>query len=109
MQEIGAQKKEFRALGGRGVGWGYSLMAYTWRCHTQGVPFSGYRNVKARVDISLVDVYKRVGKSVISICIRRPERSLKELTGAFMVVKMLGKFPWFEVYSHFKRHCICSS
>lgn len=58
--------------------------------------------MKARAGISLVDVYKRVGKSVISICIRSPERSLKELTGAFMVVKMSGKSPWFEVYSHLK-------
>ena len=44
--------------GGRGP-----IMANTARLRPKGVPFSGYR-YKKRVGISLVEVYKRVGKSV---------------------------------------------
>ena len=40
------------------------IMAYTGKVHPKGVPFSGFR-YKKRVGISQVEVYKRVGKSVI--------------------------------------------
>ena len=57
MQEIGAHikiishKKEVRAFLGVGRRGGWVgllpiLMAYTRRLHTQGVPFSGYGNMK---------------------------------------------------------------
>ena len=40
------------------------MIAYTERLCLKGVPFSGFRNIKW-IGISLVEVYKRVGKSVI--------------------------------------------
>ena len=48
-----------------GVGGGVlPIMAYTWRLRLKGVPFSAFPVYK-RVWISQVEVYKRVGKSVI--------------------------------------------
>ena len=43
------------------------MMAYTERLHPKGVPISGLLEYE-RVVISLVEVYERVGKSVISVC-----------------------------------------
>ena len=43
--------------------------AYTGKLRPKGVPFSGFRYYE-RVGISLVEVYKRVGKSVIWVCER---------------------------------------
>ena len=48
------------------------MMAYTGRLHPKGVSFSGFRYMRG-VGISLVEVYKRGGKSVIWVC----ERALK--------------------------------
>ena len=42
-------------------------MAYTGRLRPEGVPFSAF-GVCERVGISLVEVYEREGKSVISVC-----------------------------------------
>ena len=39
-------------------------MADTGGLHPKGVPFSGFRHIQ-RVEISQVEVYKKVGKSVI--------------------------------------------
>ena len=50
-------------------------MAYTGRLRTKGVPFFRIL-VYERVGISLVEVYKRVGKSVIAI-----DESLKRANG----------------------------
>ena len=43
------------------------MMAYTERLHPKGVPISSLLEYE-RVVISLVGVYERVGKSVISVC-----------------------------------------
>ena len=45
------------------------IMAYTGRLHPKGVPFSGFRFFE-RVHILLVEVYERVGESVIWVCER---------------------------------------
>ena len=45
-------------------GWVLPIMAYTGRLRPKGVPFSGFRYMK-RVGISQVEIYKRVGKSVV--------------------------------------------
>ena len=42
------------------------IMAYTGRLHPKEVTFSGFRYMMA--GISLVEVYERVVKSVISVC-----------------------------------------
>ena len=41
------------------------MMAYTVRLDPKGVPFSGFRYIYERIGILLVEVYERVGKSVI--------------------------------------------
>ena len=43
------------------------MMAYAERLHPKGAPISGLLEYE-RVVISLVEVYERVGKSVISVC-----------------------------------------
>ena len=45
------------------------MMAYTGRLRPRGVSFSGFRYMKG-LGISLVEVYKRAGKSVIWVCER---------------------------------------
>ena len=52
------------ALWSRGGGGVLPIMACTGRLSPKGVPFSGFRYKKKR-GISQVEVYKRVGKSVI--------------------------------------------
>ena len=48
-------------------GWGVlPIMGYTGRFHPEGVPFQVFRY--ERVGNLLVEVYERVGKSVILIC-----------------------------------------
>ena len=49
------------SLGGGGV---LPIMVDTGRLHPKGVPFSCFRHIQ-RVEISQVEVYKKVGKSVI--------------------------------------------
>ena len=56
------------------------IMSYTGRLLVKEVPCSGFRYFK----VLLVEVYKRVGKSIIAaVC----EKDLKGLTGAIMAVK----------------------
>jgi len=40
-------------------------MAFTRRLHPKEAPFSGFMQVYKRVGISQVEVYERIGKSVI--------------------------------------------
>jgi len=54
-------------------------MAYTGTLRPKGVPFSGLRYIYERVGISLVEVYERGGKSVISVGRKDPT----EITNAF--------------------------
>ena len=49
------------------------MMAYTERLHPKGEPISGLLEYE-RVVISLVEVYERVGKSVIR-SVKRPKRA----------------------------------
>ena len=57
-----------RGGGGGGGGVGSSLMAYTGMLCLKGIPVSGFRYEKGRVEISLDERYEKVGKSVISVC-----------------------------------------
>ena len=52
-------------------------MAHKRRFRQKGVPFSGSRYIK-RVGISLVDVYKRVGKSVIWATLSKGPKGLTD-------------------------------
>ena len=54
--------------------------------------------------ISLVEVYERVGKSIISVLLKDPK--IKRLTDAFMAVKKSRKRSGLLI---FKRQCIYSS
>ena len=57
-------------------------MAYTERFHPKGVPFSGfYMHLCARVGILLVEVYERIGKTVILVS----KKAQKGLTDAFHI------------------------
>ena len=62
-------------------------------------PFSGPRYTK-RIDILLVGLYKRVGKSVISVIpsVKRPKGLVEE----FMAVKKPRTFPSFVIFSYFE-------
>ena len=56
-----------------GVGAGVGLLpilAHTERLRPKGLPFLGCRYTDERVGILLVEVYERVGKSVIWVCER---------------------------------------
>ena len=53
------------ALGGGEV---HPIMIYTGRLSPKGVSFSGFRSVWKGKGVSLVEVYKTVGKSVIWVC-----------------------------------------
>ena len=56
------------------------IMSYTGRLLAKEVPCSGFRYFK----VLLLEVYKRVGKSITAaVC----EKDLKGLTGALMAVK----------------------
>ena len=56
--------KNFYFFPGAGV---FPIMAYTGTFRLNGVLFSSFRYIKyKRVQISQVEVYKRVGKSVVS-------------------------------------------
>ena len=57
------------------------------------------------VGISLVEVYERVGKSVISVC----KSGQKGYQMYFMAVKKSQKRSGFVIYSYFWRQCINSS
>jgi len=78
--------------GGRGV---LPIMAYTGRVRPKGVSFSGFRYMKG---ILLVEVYKRVGKSVISVY----KKAQKSKQIHFMVVKQSRKRSGYMIYSCFK-------
>ena len=68
------------------------IMSYTGRLLVKEVPCSGFRYFK----VLLVEVYKRVGKSIIAaVC----EKDLKGLTGTLMAVKTF----WFSDLFIFKR------
>ena len=54
----------------KGRGWGgLPMMAYTWRFRPKGVPFFTLE-VNGMVGILLVEVYRRLQKSVIWVCER---------------------------------------
>ena len=46
------------------------MMAHTGRLRSKVVPFPGFRFMKVKEGISLVEVYERMGKSVIWACER---------------------------------------
>ena len=46
------------------------ILAHTVRLRPKGLPFLGCRYTDERVGILLVEVYERVGKSVIWVCER---------------------------------------
>ena len=46
------------------------ILAHTERLRPKGLPFLGCRYTDERVGILLVEVYERVGKSVIWVCER---------------------------------------
>ena len=54
---------------GGGGGWVLPMMAYTWRFLPKGVPFFTLE-VNGMVWILLVEVYRRLRKSVIWVCER---------------------------------------
>jgi len=55
-------------------------MAYAGRLRQKGIPFSGFRYTKGW--ISLVEVYKRVGKSVItSVCKKDFKKANRRICG----------------------------
>ena len=54
---------------GGGVGL-LPILAHTVRLRPKGLPFLGCRYTDERVGILLVEVYERVGKSVIWVCER---------------------------------------
>ena len=54
---------------GEGGGGGLPMMAYTWRFRPKGVPFFTLE-VNGMVRILLVEVYRRLRKSVIWVCER---------------------------------------
>ena len=54
---------------GRGGGGRLPMMAYTWRFRPKGVPFFTLE-VNGMVGILLVEVYRRLLKSVIWVCER---------------------------------------
>ena len=56
--------------GGGGMGWVLLMMAYTGRLRPKGVPIYFRLQVYEKIRISLVEVYKRGGKSVIWVCER---------------------------------------
>ena len=60
--------------GGGGV---FLITTYKGRLYPKGAPFSGFRYtwLYERVGISLVEVYERVGNSVILVCNIRPKRT----------------------------------
>ena len=43
------------------------IMTYKGRLHPKGVSFSGFKSVWKGIGVWLVEVYKRVGKSVICV------------------------------------------
>ena len=46
-----------------------------------GVPFQGFGPVRGRVRISLIEIYERVGKSVISAC-KKSQKSNRYILSA---------------------------
>ena len=46
-----------------------------------GLPFQGFRPVRGRVRISLIEIYERVGKSVISAC-KKSQKSNRYILSA---------------------------
>ena len=55
-------------------------------------------NVYERVGISVVEVYKRVGKTVTSVCSWRPKRTTR--TKDLVAVKKSRTFPGFVIYTY---------
>ena len=66
------------------------IMAYTGRLRPKGVPFSGFRY------ILLVEVYERVGKSVIWVC-ERTQRANRKFLWLYKVEKTFYFCHWFPV------------
>ena len=60
----------WRPVEGGGMGWVLPMMAYTGRLRPKRVPIYFRLQACERVRISLAEVYKSVGKSVIWVCER---------------------------------------
>ena len=63
--------------------WGMSpIVAFTGRLPQMGgLPFQGFRPVRGSVRISLIEIYERVGKSVISAC-KKSQKSNRYILSA---------------------------
>ena len=62
------------------------IMAYTGMLLPKGVPFSGFRYIE-KVGNTVVEVYERVGKSVISVCNKSQKGLTREIYGCDKVEK----------------------
>ena len=70
---------------GGGVGL-LPILAHTVRLRPKGLPFLGCRYTDERVGILLVEVYERVGKSVIWVC-ERAQRANTWISWLYKVKK----------------------
>ena len=73
-------------------------MAFGERLHPKGIPFSGWS--VERVGISLVEVYERVGKTVISVG-KKAQEGLTDALHAWLWKELSKRFG-FVIYSYFK-------
>ena len=88
-------------MGGGGGGEVLCIMTYTGSLHLKWGTFFRLQ-IYESVGISLVDVYKRVGKCVMSVCKKAQRGSKKH----FMALKKLAKcFGSFDLFIR-KRQCI---
>ena len=71
-------------------------MTYTERLHRKGIPFSGFKYIYERVEISLVGVYERILSFRL---VKSPKRAYRCITCLW---KELSKRSGFAIYSYFK-------
>ena len=78
--------------------WGMPpIMAFTGRLRPIGVPLKGFGPVRERMGISLIEIYERVGKSVISVC----KKSQKSNRCILSAVKKSRKHFGFVIHNFF--------